>query len=49
MCRGGQAWLGSACLFVALVFAGLAHQSLNLRKTSSVIHVNAEGKWDQTG
>lgn len=39
MRSAGQAWLGSARLFVAAVFAGLAHQSLNLWKTSSVIHV----------
>ena len=44
MRSGGQAWLGSACLFVAAVFAGLAHQSLNLWKTSRVIHVNTEDK-----
>lgn len=41
---GGQTWLRSACLFVAAVFAGLAHQSLNLWKTSSVIHVSTEDK-----
>lgn len=38
--------LGSGCLvcLLLLFFAGLAHQSRNLWKTSSVIHVNTEDK-----